>query len=268
LESKLKLNSITLTDTSSGSLSSEIEKVLQPLGGLGKYISKGDQVLLKPNFNTADPFPASTDPDFLLTVAKMIMDITPNLKIIESSMLRLKTVDVIKKMMGESINDLGIPLITEDDYNYKDIDLQSLGAEYVKKVKLPQQILDPEVKLVLLPCLKTHFIAQYTGALKIAVGFMEKKQRVKLHMSRTVPERAAELNLGYKPHLIIMDARKIFVTKGPTDGQVEMPQRIIVGTSRTEVDSEGVSIIQSYNADNMLKDGARTVKHALKLGIE
>jgi len=268
LESKSNLNSITLTDTSVGSLNSEIEKALQPLGGLGKFISKGDQVLLKPNFNTADPFPASTDPDFLLTVAKMIMDITPNLKIIESSMLRLKTVDVIKKMMGESISDMGIPLITEEEYNYINIDLQSLGADYLKKVNLPQQILDPDVKLILLPCLKTHFIAQYTGALKIAVGFMDKKQRVKLHMSRTVPERVAELNLGYKPHLIIMDARKVFVTKGPTDGQIETPQKILVGTNRTEVDSEGVKIIQSYKADNMLKDGARTVKHALKLGID
>ena len=272
MESKSKLNSITLTDSSSGSLHNEIEKALKPLGGLGKYISEEDRVLLKPNFNTADPFPASSDPDFLLTVARMIMDITPNLTIIESSMFRLKTVNVIKKMMGESISDLGVPLITEQDYIYKNIDLQSLGAEYFKKVKLPEQILDPEVKLILLPCLKTHFIAQYTGALKLAVGFMEKKQRLRLHASRTVPERAAELNLGYKPHLIIMDARKIFVTKGPMDGQVESPQKILVGINRTEIDIEGVKIIQSYNADNMLKGKgaleARTVKHALKLGIE
>ena len=268
MESKSNVNSITLTDTSNDSLNKEIERALQPFGGLGKFISKGDQVLIKPNFNTADPFPASTDPDFLLTVAKMIMNITPNLKIIESSMLRLKTVNVVKKMMGESINDLGIPLITEVDYNYRKIDLQSLGAEYCKSVKLPEQILDPDVKLILLPCLKTHFIAQYTGALKIAVGFMAKKQRIKLHVSRTVPERVAELNLGYKPNLIIMDARKIFVTKGPMDGQMETPQKILVGTSRTGVDNEGVKVIQSYKAENMLKDGARTIKHALKLGIE
>jgi len=225
MESKSNLNSITLTDSSVGSLISEIERALQPLGGFSKFISKSDKILIKPNFNTADPFPASTDPDFLLAVAKIIMEITPNLTIIESSMFRLKTVNVIKKMMGESISDLGVPLITEQDYIFKSIDLKSLGAEYFKKVKLPEQILDPDVKLILLPCLKTHFIAEYTGALKLAVGFMEKKQRLKLHASRTVPERAAELNLGYKPHLVIMDARKIFVTKGPMDGQVESPQK-------------------------------------------
>ena len=139
MESKSNLSSITLTDISNGSLKNEIEKALQPLGGLSKFLSKTDKVLLKPNFNTADPFPASSDPDFLLTVAKMIMDITPNLTIIESSMFRLKTVDVIKKMMGESISDLGVPLITEQDYIYKSIDLQSLGAEYFKKVKLPNK---------------------------------------------------------------------------------------------------------------------------------
>ena len=100
---------------------------------------------------------------------------------------------------------------------------------------------------------------------------MEKKQRIRLHMSQSVPEKVAEINLGYKPHLIIMDARKIFVTKGPMDGQVEKPQKILIGTNRTEIDFEGVKLIQSYGADNKLlntkPEKVRTVKRALELGI-
>jgi len=243
---------VNVIDASSDSLSNDIEKALQSHGGLSKFISKGDQVLLKPNFNTGDPFPASTDPEFLLTVIQKVLDITSDVNIIESSMFRLKTEEVINGIMGAELKELGVPLITEQDFKYESIDLKSLGAEYIKKVKFPQEILDSEAKIILLPCLKTHFVAHFTGALKLAVGFMEKKQRMRLHMSRRVPEKVAELNLGYKPHLIIMDARKIFVTKGPTDGQVESPQKILVGTNRTDIDLEGVKMIQSYGADNIV----------------
>ena len=100
---------------------------------------------------------------------------------------------------------------------------------------------------------------------------MEKKQRIRMHMSRNVPEKVAEINLGYKPHLIIMDARKVFVTKGPMNGQVEFPQKILVGTNRTDIDLEGVKLIQSYEADNKLMgtkpEEVRTVKRAIELGI-
>jgi len=263
---------VTITDASTGSLEDSIRTTLQSHGGLKSFISEGDQVLLKPNFNTGDPFPASTDPGFLHTIAKLVLQLTPNVSIIESSMFRLKTEHVINKIMGDRLKKLKIPLITELDFQYTEIDLKSLGASQLKKVKLPNQILDPETRIILLPCLKTHFVAHYTGALKLAVGFMEKKQRIRLHMSRSVPEKVAELNLGYKPNLIIMDARKIFVTKGPMNGQVESPQKILVGTNRTSIDIEGVKIIQSYGADNKLQDmepkEVRTVKRALELGIE
>ncbi|KKN37214.1 hypothetical protein LCGC14_0765860 [marine sediment metagenome] len=265
-------NNTTITDASIEPIEDTLRTALQFHGGLKKFISEEDQVLLKPNFNTGDPFPASTDPDFLLTAAKLVLELTPNVSIIESSMFRLKTEDVINKIMGDRLKKLEIPLITELDFQYTEIDLKSLGAQYLKKVKLPSQVLDPETKIILLPCLKTHFVAHYTGALKLAVGFMEKKQRIRLHMSRRVPEKVAELNLGYKPDLIIMDARKIFVTKGPMNGKIEFPNSILVGTNRTSIDIEGVKIIQSYGADNKLQDGkpkeVRTVKRALELEIE
>ena len=271
MQSQFNVNNTTITDTSNISLTNVCEKALQSHGGLGNFISNGDRVLLKPNFNTGDPFPASTDPDFLLTVVKMVLNITPNVSIIESSTIFLKTEDVINGIMGDRLKNLDIPLITEQDFNYEIIDLKSRGANYLKKVKLPKRIIDPDVKIILLPCLKTHFVAHYTGALKLAIGFMNKKQRIKLHMSRSVPEKVAEINLGYKPHLIIMDARKIFVTKGPTNGQTESPQKILVGTNRTDIDIEGVKLIQSYGAVNKLQNteprDVRTIKRAIDLKI-
>ncbi len=91
-------------------------------------------------------------------------------------------------------------------------------------------------------------------------------------MSWRVPAKVAELNLGFKPSLIIMDARKIFVTNGPASGRVESPLKILAGTNRVSIDVKGVKIIQSYHAKNKMegKDplDVGTIKRALELGID
>lgn len=257
---------------SNGSLEESIKNVLEPFGGLSRFVSKNDNVVLKPNYNTADPFPASTDPEFLETVLRMIVKQTSNVEIVESSTLRANTKEIIEHKVGEILQELDIPLITEKEFRYNRIDLKSLGAKYLKSVKLPEQILDPDVKLILLPCLKTHLIAQYTGALKLAVGFMERKQRIRMHMSWRVPAKVAELNLGFKSNLVIMDARKIFVTKGPASGRVETPLKILASTNRVAIDIEGIKLIQSYDAENKLQNKnpleVGTIKRALELGMD
>ncbi|MFX1516351.1 MAG: DUF362 domain-containing protein [Promethearchaeota archaeon] len=253
-------------------LEDSIKKALEPLGGLKSFLSQKDSIILKPNFNTGDPFPASTDPEFFDIVLRLILKYTQNVEIVESSTLRANTKEIIGKRVGGVLNELDIPVITEKDFKFTRVDLKSKGAKYLKSVKFPKRILEPHTKIILLPCLKTHFIAQYTGALKLAVGFMERKQRVRMHMSWRVPEKVAEINLGFKPELIIMDARKIFVTQGPASGKIESPMKILTGTNRVSIDIKGVKIIQSYHEKNKLvgKDplDVRTIKRALELGID
>ncbi|MHA2305779.1 MAG: DUF362 domain-containing protein [Candidatus Hodarchaeales archaeon] len=262
----------SITTSADESLEESIIRVMEPLGGLSRYISKDDTILLKPNFNTGDPFPASTDPDFLLAIVNLVIRYSSEIKIVESSTLRANTRNIFKKLMTDRLNKYDIPIITEKEFKYKSIDLKEIGGKYLKSVKFPKILFEPNVKIILLPCIKTHFVGEYTGALKLAVGFMERKQRMRMHISRKVPEKVAEMNLAYHPRLIIMDARKTFVTGGPASGKVEYPNKLLAGTNRTDVDIEGVKIIQSYKQKNHLlnKDPyeVRTIKRALEIGID
>ncbi len=253
------------------SLANSIQDLLEPLGNISNFISKNDKVFLKPNFNTGDPFPASTDPEFLLGVIEVVQQQTNDISIIESSTIRADTHKIINEKVGSRLQDKNIPIITEKEIKYTKINLKPLGAKYQSSVLLPKNIFEPHIKLILLPCLKTHFIAEFTGALKLVVGLMERKQRIKMHMSLKVPEKIAELNLGYSPDLIIMDARKIFVTGGPAKGKLESPMKLIAGLNRTNIDIEGAKIIQSYGENNKLHPTdplqVRTIKRALDLNI-
>jgi len=101
-----------------------------------------------------------------------------------------------------------------------------------------------------LPCLKTHKYAQYSGALKLAVGFMKPTERIGLHLSH-IQEKIAELNSLFNVDLIIMDARKCFITKGPAEGEIRKPNLILVSNDRIAIDIEGIKIIQSFEGNSL-----------------
>lgn len=54
-----------------GNLKESIKLSVSLIGGINKLVEKGDTILLKPNYNTADPFPGSSDPEFLKVIIEM-----------------------------------------------------------------------------------------------------------------------------------------------------------------------------------------------------
>lgn len=251
-------------------LKEAIAKALDQLGGFGKFINPGEHVLLKPNFNTADPFPASTSPDFLKRVVELVFQAGASQVFIgDSSTMAANTRKVMAKLGIFELEkmDPAPRIIVFDEHQW--IKHKISEGKYLKNVSLPA-ILQKVDKLILLPCLKTHFIAQFTGSLKISVGFMKPRERIYLHMSHT-QEKIAELNTLIHPALIIMDARKCFVAGGPSEGLLEEPGLILASASRLAIDSEGIKIIQRYEKNclvNIEPSQLPQIKRAIELGIE
>ena len=59
------------------SVKDAVGQALSLLGGLSLAVKRGDKVVVKPNFNSPDPFPASTDLEFLSVVTQMLLDVGP-----------------------------------------------------------------------------------------------------------------------------------------------------------------------------------------------
>lgn len=141
-------------------------------------------------------------------------------------------------------------------------------GKYLKAVSLTE-ILERVDKIILLPCLKTHKYAQYTGALKLAVGFVKPVERIKLHLFH-LQEKIAELNTLFRADLIIMDARKCFINGGPSEGEVKEPNLILASDDRVAIDLEGIKIIQSFKG-NSLKGinpwSLIQIRKAIELGV-
>ncbi|OGZ33648.1 MAG: hypothetical protein A2Y98_01810 [Candidatus Portnoybacteria bacterium RBG_19FT_COMBO_36_7] len=254
-----------------GNLKEAVEKAVGQIGGFSSFIKSGDKVLLKPNFNTADPYPASSDPEFLKTVARLVYQAGASEVFIgDSCTMALNTCRVMEKLgifdFQKEIQPAPKILVFEKGKWLK----KKIGqSQYLKSASLPE-ILDKVDKLILLPCLKTHFLAQFTGALKISVGFMKPLERIGLHASH-LSEKIAELNLLIKPDLIIMDARKCFINKGPSQGELAEPNLILSSGSRMDIDMEGIKIIQGFEGNSLagiLPEDILQIKRAGELGIK
>ena len=250
-------------------LKKSIKKAVDLIGGLEKAVSSGDRVIVKPNFNSDDPFPASSDPEFVKATVSLLHEVgASQVVIIESSgMPWLPTRNVLEKTgMIEATKECGAELRVLDNKEWVDIEID--GKRW-KKVSIARDALEENAKLVLLPCMKTHRYARFSLSLKLAVGLLGFRQRNDLH-SAYIEEKIAELNLALHPDLIIMDGRKCFVTGGPAVGRVEEPNVILASGDRVAIDVEALKIIQSYKADNRLDMNPwefPQIKHAVELGL-
>jgi len=228
-----------------------VEECLDLLGGLDKAISRGDRVLVKPNFNSPDPFPGSTDLGFLRAVLELLKDAGAEIVVGESSGGRWRpTANTVAKLgVPELLRRMGIEFVCFDVGEAEYIEVPIEG-DFLERATVPRVMYEAD-RLVYLPCIKTHKYARFTMSLKLSVGFLHPGERRALHMGN-LEEKAAEINLVWQPDLIIMDGRKAFVSGGPEKGELVEPGIIMASGDMVAIDLEALKVLQSYPADNRL----------------
>ena len=228
-----------------------VDKAITLLGKLEQVIKKNDKVLVKPNFNSPDPFPASTDLVFLRAVVEMLLEAGARVTIGESSGgIWRPSRNVFRKLgVYELARNMGVELIAFEDMTNDWVRIK-IGGEYLSMVTMPRSAYEAD-KIVYLPCMKTHRLAQYSGALKLAFGFVHPGERRAFHLSH-LQQKIAEVSLCWQPDLIVMDGRKAFVSGGPDKGELVEPGLILASGDLIAVDIEAMKILLTYEAKSKL----------------
>jgi len=232
-------------------LMTSITRAVELIGGLEKAISPGDRVMVKPNFNSPDPYPASTDLDFLTGVVHLLLESGAKVMVGDSAGGIWRPTRKVLAKLGvlRPLSEMGAEVIAFDE---KPVDWArvKIDGDYLREVTVPRSAYEAD-KIVYLPCLKTHRLARFSMSLKLAVGFMHPGERRALH-SRNLEKKVAELSLVWQPDLIIMDGRKAFVSGGPDKGELVEPGIIMASGDQVAIDVEALKILASYEAENRL----------------
>lgn len=228
-----------------------ILRSVELIGGFEKIMEGDNEIFLKPNFNTADPSPASSDPEFVEAIIELLYEHGASTVVLgESSMASLSTREVLEKTgMLRKAQRAGAEVVVFDEGKWMKV---KIGGRYLTKVSLPQRALKVG-KLVYACCMKTHKWAKFTLSLKLAVGFMKPRERMRLH-TRNLQQKIADLNLVVHPSLVIMDGRKCFISGGPAKGEVREPGVILASGDRVAIDVEAVKTMASFDGASLNND--------------
>lgn len=257
---------------SSKSLPFAVQEVLSllPLFSL-----KGKTVLVKPNANTADPYPGSTDPLFLDVILKTLRTYGPKDIIVgEKSMTTLDTTEVMKEMgMYQVIMDNHLSFVDFDSCDWMPF-LHREMKTWGRGISLPDILRKVDV-IITLPICKTHWTALFTMALKGQVGFTADRDRARLPHGLgkdwLFGQMIAEISLGVKANYIIMDARTSFVTEGPNIGTKKSAELVVASDDMIANDVVGLAILKILGSTEKMMScpvwRQPQIVHAVRLGI-
>jgi uncharacterized protein (DUF362 family) len=224
----------------------------------------GKRVALKANFNSADPFPASTHLDTLRAIVA-------NLKSMGAEKMTLgersgmgNTRDVLEALGVFSLaKELGFEVNVLNESAKED--WKKVGKEGTHWLRgfYIAKLFSAADKVVQTCCLKTHrFGGHFTLSLKNSVGLVAKKipgglydYMWELHGSPQQRQMIAEINSQYKTDLVVMDGLKAYVDGGPEGGREVDPNLLLASTDRVAIDAVGVAILRSYGSTSNVMKG-------------
>lgn len=256
------------------------EGIRRGLAALGLPAVRGKRVAIKPNFNSADPFPASTHMDTLGALVRQLQAAGVGEIVVADRSGMGSTREVMERKGVFSLaGQLGFrPVVLEETPPEGWADERLPGGHWSRGVLFPRVLQEADV-LVQTCCLKTHrYGGHFTMSLKNTVGMVAKygprdnyNYMSELHGSSYQRQMIAEINQLYRPAMIVLDGLEGFTDGGPESGTLVKPQVMVLGADRVAVDAVGVAILRMHGGNATISRGRvfeqEQIARAARLGL-
>lgn len=237
-----------------------VKAALDALGGIKKFISRGDIVVIKPNigWDRTPEQAGDTNPEVVAAVVKLCF---------EAGARKVKVFDrpvndprrcYVQSGIAPAVAALGAEADYVDDRRFKDMAINGLA---LKSWPLYTDIFEAD-KVINIPIAKHHGLAKLTMSMKNWMGVMGGSRR---QIHQKLDESLVDLSMKIKPTLTILDAVRILTANGPQGGNladVKKLDTVIVGVDQVAIDSYGATLFGMKGSDL----GYVTLGHKLGLG--
>ena len=245
-----RISVVKITDRKEG-----VRKVLKTLG---INPAKGKDVLIKPNFNTADVTPGSTHNDTLVALVDELWAMgAKTISLGERSYPLTREVMEAKGILP-LMKKLQVKVIDFDSLPDKDwVLIKPKGGHWPNGFRVARPVLEAEC-LVSTCCLKTHqFGGVFTMSLKLHVGVVPTTRHgydymQQLHGSPHQRRMIAEINQAFTPALVVMDGVDAFVDGGPASGKRAKGNAFLASSDRVAVDACGVAMLKLLGSNQAI----------------
>lgn len=222
---------------------------------LGINPVEGKKCLLKPNFNTADPFPGSTHNDTLKALVVKLKEMGSTQITVGDRSGPVNTGGaLVEKGIPQLCQEMGADLINFEEMDESQwVHLKPEKSHWRNGFYFARPVLEAE-SVVTTCCIKTHgYGGIFTMSLKLSIGMVHKQNMMELHTAMfNMRKMIAEVNQAYRPSLIVLDGIEAFVDGGPMTGTVKRADVILAGTDRVAIDAVGLAILKELGSNKKI----------------
>ena len=239
---------------------------LDRLGGMKRFVKKGQSVVIKPNMSFAKtPDQATnTSPEVVAAVARACKEAGAKKVLVLDHTLHKG--ELCLDMSGiatscKTITNTHV-LALNDERFFQELPIPK--GKVLTSVKVLQEVVKSDV-LISLPTAKSHSATGVSLGMKGLMGLIW--DRGYFHSKVDLNQAIADLTSAIKPHLTIIDASRALITGGPSGpGKIDTLNTIIAGVDPVAVDTLGVSIAPWYNKPFKV-DQVKHIMAAYRMGL-
>lgn len=224
-----------------------VRAAIDALGGIKRFISRGDVVVVKPNIGW-DRVPeqaGNTNPDVVAAVVRLCY---------EAGAKKVKVFDrpvndprrcYVQSGIEAAARAAGAEVNFMDDRKFKDMAINGLA---LKTWPLYSEIFEAD-KVINVPIAKHHGLAKLTLSMKNWMGMMGGSRRM---IHQKLDESLVDLAMKAKPCLTILDAVRILTDNGPQGGDLKDVKKldtVIAGVDQVAIDAYGATLFGMKGSD-------------------
>jgi uncharacterized protein (DUF362 family) len=243
-----------------------VRRAFDLVGGVDKYVSPGDCVVVKPNASFANPdsWGNNTNPEIVSAVCRLIREAgARKVLVLDYPLLRgaealeLNGVaQAVKEVRGARLSVLG------KEHQFREIPVP--GGEALKKVAVAREVLDADC-LINVPVAKAHDAVAASIGLKNLMGVIW--DRAAFHTMMEINRAITDLALVVKPKLTLVDMTRVMTTNGPKGpGEVDTPNLVTLCTDPVAADAFALSKIR-FNGRKFRPKQLKYLRYASAAGL-
>jgi uncharacterized protein (DUF362 family) len=220
------------------------DKAIDLLGGIERFVSAGDIVVIKPNvaFATVPALGATSNPELIAEVVHLCYSRGKAKKVyVTDNPINNPSSCFDISGIGKAASLAGAGLILPKESYFKRMTLE--GGELIRDCQIFYEPLARANKLIGIAPVKSHSRAAASMTMKNWYGLLGSGRNIFHQKINTI---ITELSILIKPTLVILDGTEVMMTNGPTGGSFSDLKRVntlIASCDAVAADSFGCSLL-------------------------
>lgn len=217
------------------------EQAVAALGGMGRFVSKGDVVWIKPNmaWNRPPELAANTNPDVVATLVRLCLEAGAKKVKVGDHTCHEAKLAYVTTGIAAAAKAAGAQVVYLDPNRFRDVDL---GGQRLRQWPLYPEIIESDL-VINVPIVKHHALARATLGMKNYMGVIGGRIS---SWHQALPACLCDITAYMQPRLCVLDAVRILTRHGPQGGNpadVKQLNTVAAGTDIVALDAFGAELL-------------------------